>query len=176
MPATRAQRLLAAAALPADQSVLVHEFADGWSVRRLLVVSDLLYEGALMRNCLEWAEYPQHRCDGARLRAVGHTNERYFSLRDPDNLPHVTFVMSNWSGRRRGHARQMRSTLGRHNTTPKLTHLRRLYEWAAELPGERPVRHVWAGERLGTKLVAGAEPRLPERELVRPSRASRRPA
>lgn len=162
MAATRAQRLREAADLPADCSVVVYAFPDGWTVRRLDRVSDLLREGRLMGNCLEWSDYRHHhRKDDARLRPRGFTNERYFSLRDPDNLPHLTFVMSNWSGKARGHSRLMRDVLGRHNSEPRDTYLKRLYAWAYTLPG------VWyhrrGAELMGVPISAAAIGRQPLR-------------
>jgi hypothetical protein len=158
MAATISQRLRRAAELPHCEAVVVHTFPDGWTVRRLSRVSDLLREGGLMGNCLEWSEYLKHRDPNARLRPQGHTNERYFSLRDPNNLPHLTFVMSNWSGRVRGHSRQMRRVLGRHNADPKHHHVRRLYQWAADLPG--PWYHNDGG-RIGRLIDGDANPSKP---------------
>ena len=130
--ATRRTLLKGAANLPPDRSVTVHVFADGWSVRRLAFVSDLLREGTLMSNCLAWDDYPRalrtaRKGADAPLRPEGSLHRRYFSLRDGDNLPHATFTAANFSGRARGHARTINQVLGRHNDPPKAEYLRRIY-------------------------------------------------
>ena len=178
MSDTRSTRLARAADLPADHSVTVHVLDDGWSIRRLAVVSDLLREGTLMSNCLAWDEYPRalryaRKGAAAPLYCQGLLRTRFYSLRDGDNLPRVTFCVANFSGRVRGHPRKIHSVLGRHNGPPTSVYLRRIYAWVATLPG--PFYHVLDGHPQGRLITAEIAPYRPadaEREREEQNRAS----
>ena len=61
-----------------DQSRVVFEYRDpwcGWTMRRPESLNDQLREGHLMRNCLS---------------RITEADPNVYSLRDPDNLPHLT--------------------------------------------------------------------------------------
>lgn len=60
-----------------DESEIAHSWEDGWTVRRVERLSDQRREGILARHC------------SRRLTAP---LPREHSLRDADNLPHVTFT------------------------------------------------------------------------------------
>jgi hypothetical protein len=60
-----------------DSSLIVYDYGDGWTVRRILNANDQHREGVLLRNCLVG-------------RWVMDTN--LWSLRDRDNLPHLAFA------------------------------------------------------------------------------------
>lgn len=83
-----------------DGSTVIHAFPDGWTVRAPVTVADHWREGTLMGNC---------------VGDIGSTSDPleplddhpyWYSLRDPDNIPHVS-----WSGDADG--------LGRHNSPVK---------------------------------------------------------
>jgi hypothetical protein len=136
---TRTQLVNQAEGLSPDTSEVVHEWPDGWTVRRLKTYSDAVREGELMRNCLspeqafEMADRmdnnggwePENVINEAWLKADFETdNPNYsefnlpddiFSLRDPDNIPHVTEAEG--------------SSLGRNNSIPKQEYQSRMDEW-----------------------------------------------
>jgi hypothetical protein len=60
-----------------DQSLIVFDYGDGWTVRHITTLADQHREGTLMRHC---------------LRTVTTPDQNAWSLRDPDNLPHLTFA------------------------------------------------------------------------------------
>lgn len=79
-PAKRRRKLLALARelddeLGPDQSRVVFEYGDGWTMRRVERLEDQVREGRLVRNC---------------LASVRDPAPDVYSLRDPDNLPHLT--------------------------------------------------------------------------------------
>ena len=150
---TAAQRLRRAQELEGiygpDQSKVVHQFPDGWSMRQLNTYGDAVREGELMGNCFSpfttdwphmmWESHPQAEWDGrdpdeARydgeipdLSAVSEYHHPMpwptYSLRDPNNLPHVTADPQDQSGN---------GILGRHNTDVKTEHYPYLYEWMTQ--------------------------------------------
>jgi hypothetical protein len=61
-----------------DTSEVAFTFDDGWSIRRLLTLEDQIREGELMHHC---------------MRYVKLVDENAWSLRDAENLPHLTFSM-----------------------------------------------------------------------------------
>jgi hypothetical protein len=60
-----------------DQSPIAFDYGDGWTIRRVETLNDQHREGTLMRHC---------------LRTVKSPDQNAWSLRDPDNLPHLTFA------------------------------------------------------------------------------------
>jgi hypothetical protein len=80
----RAQRDADARSGP-DQSRVISEFADGWTIRRLTSISDVRREGMLMEHCLTEERWVPSDVPAERL-------EVFYSLRDPSNYPHLTFV------------------------------------------------------------------------------------
>jgi hypothetical protein len=65
------------ATLGPDGSRTVFGYSDGWTIRRLDTLADQHREGALMRHC---------------LRTIKTPDPNAWSLRDADNLPHLTFA------------------------------------------------------------------------------------
>src|SRR3954468_4097343 len=59
-----------------DESSIVYDYGDGWTIRKLETLSDCLREGRLLRNCLQHSK--RH-------------DENAYSLRDADGLPHLSF-------------------------------------------------------------------------------------
>jgi hypothetical protein len=149
MTVTRKQRLAQqqafedAGKLAPDRVQAVHSFDDGWRIVHLATAGDLRREGILMRNCL--AKYagdtlvserrgvlilgPLADCDPApaiepctpELRGR-HVGAQLLSLRDAQNLPHLTFWAKDGS-----HAC---SALGYRNAQPKESYRERLAQWA----------------------------------------------
>lgn len=91
--------------LPEDQSDIVHTFDDGWTLRKLRTVGDHWRESELMSNCTDDAirahigetesEEPdwvvKQRIENYALdRPWEELDSNYISLRDPNNIPHVT--------------------------------------------------------------------------------------
>jgi hypothetical protein len=105
-------------AICADRSEIVHTFANGWTVRRLVTCGDLRREGQLMRSCL--AQYALDEMDpsvpalvvkksrladddphgweerdalekGHHERFAAYLLSSLYSLRDAHNLPHATW-------------------------------------------------------------------------------------
>src|SRR5690349_13714310 len=61
-----------------DESRIVRELDLGWSVRRVERIEDQWREGKLARNCLKTVKRP---------------DPNVWSLRDPENLPRLTFAV-----------------------------------------------------------------------------------
>jgi hypothetical protein len=135
-----------------DTSETLHEFPDGWSVRRLNDYGDLNREGELMSNCwarsfwadpanmqkykYAWRGYPEHHAPqgGVLPEQTDYSvpvRDRYYSLRDPDNLPHLSFNV--WAGTTRPY-----SVHGVHNSDPKPEQMEYLKQWQQQqgLPRE----------------------------------------
>lgn len=70
-------RKLDVSLLGPDRSEIVHRFDDGWTVRRIPGLADQRREGILCRSCMRSATKPYQNA---------------LSLRDPDNLPHISFT------------------------------------------------------------------------------------
>lgn len=140
-----------------DQSETVHQYPDGWSIRKLQTKGDLNREGQLMGNC--WAADRYHDQDYGEENepfhpewdnldtifppeeynedefgegvTIDHLKDYYnwseplragnfyphYSLRDPDNLPHVSIGGPD------------AETFGKHNAEPKDEYLRRIHQW-----------------------------------------------
>jgi hypothetical protein len=137
-----------------DTSEIVHSFDDGWTVNRLATCGDVRREGFLMNSCVpkyvgdvlisraKPARYqPGERGDEDTVEPVGfdllrttdlsgaNYGQRLHSLRDPMNLPHLTFWASKagaWD------------IFGHKNAKPKVKYLKRLGQWAEAAN----IRHV----------------------------------
>lgn len=143
---TRNQRLLMAENLPSDSSTIEHQWPDGWSIRKLQNYGDMHREGELMSNCfaprpmsgalpsVEWAKHPEVETYGEDEDPMLWSNNvpsnpdptvplssNIYSLRDPDNLPHVSLDPQTHDDSQRA--------LGRHNADPKPEYMDRLEEW-----------------------------------------------
>ncbi len=78
---------------------VVHSFADGWTIVRLTTVGDVQREGCLMRNCLrnmfEDASLDRSTPIEEMADALNRPNVPLLhSLRDEQNLPHLTWYMN----------------------------------------------------------------------------------
>lgn len=138
-----------------DQSKVVHEFPDGWTIRQPTTYGDLNREGQLMGTC--WSEDFRHD-DGDRygpwnifpgdysaplgyhntVTNTFHPDESHYSLRDPDNIPHVSY------GGEYGDAS------GRHNSDMKPEYYQKMQQWR---PHEFPDSGYVIG-RMGAYSVA----------------------
>lgn len=120
-----------------DQSIVVYQWPDGWSVRQLTTYGDMHREGKLMSNCWaldfdteymdenelmaldedirEWHPRPLNRANLGQMIG-GNASQALMSLRDPANIPHVSFI---W-------AEGIQGGLGKHNSDPKPEYLERL--------------------------------------------------
>lgn len=102
---TKTKLLERAAQLPEDTSEIVHTFDDGWTVRKLNTAGDMHREGELMGNCLScnslegpyrswYWNLPNGPNEDPEFWKEEFKNPNpaglFYSLRDPDNLPHVT--------------------------------------------------------------------------------------
>jgi hypothetical protein len=151
-----------------DSSEVVHQWPDGWTMRKLKTRGDMQREGELVGNCFahdpgddfqhrEWAESPwsyffQYQDDpnnpGGDTIKVPEGHEKFdptygldgtavkehpdmyrdyvesdlYSLRDPNNLPHVSFDPN-------AHEFE-EAALGRHNTPMKPEYAQRFIEWS----------------------------------------------
>jgi hypothetical protein len=194
MALTRSQQLRLVATLPTDHSLVVHRFPDGWTVRRLLTRGDEHREGELMRHCWshidkadpEGAGHPDHfqsmcfRPDGiptdldvyfaAALASENEYEDRSdcYSLRDPDNLPRVSFYLE---PRRRFRAGQwtelglkVANVRGHGNTAPRRSYSEQIRRWAATLEGP-----IWYDD-----YERGIEPLTPAAIQLLPRTARRK--
>lgn len=128
-----------------DTSKVVHQWPDGWSVRQPQTYADMNREGELMGNCFGlyssdepkdiWMEHPECAEDpdfgdverpediqNWNVSLPREENQRYYSLRDPDNLPHAS--MDGWADDK---------TFGRHNANPKPEYLQRIQQWNPDM-------------------------------------------
>lgn len=141
-----AERAQAEGTIREDTSEVVHTFADGWMIVRLTTCGDVRREGFLMSSCVpkylgdalieksKPARYqPCERGDEDPVKPVDHQllvktdlsgcnyQQSLHSLRDPMNLPHLTWWSSN---------RGAWDIFGHKNCKPKAKYLKRLGEWA----------------------------------------------
>lgn len=97
---------------------------QGWTIQEVRTENDLAVEGNLMNNCV-----------GSYFEAVEEGKCRIFSLRDPQNKPHVTIETDN-------SIHDFRQILGNSNREPDKTYKKMIKEWITSLPGDR----YFAGE------------------------------
>lgn len=133
-----------------DQSEVLHEWPDGWSIRQPKTFLDHHREGVLMSNCYDanhpdrhwlwnqyepdtvstppnnmgWTEYIDQEMNKPATRLHGDQVQTY-SLRDPDNIPHMTVDPELVNA---GMASNPWGALGRHNSEPKPEYLNRWKE------------------------------------------------
>jgi hypothetical protein len=138
-----------------DSSLVLHEFPDGWTIRRLMTPADEFREGLLIGNCL-WIMNGRQFWDWPGTIA---------SLRDPDNYPHVTFRFlppeirnppddkEGWVGTAGGHG----------DTKPiKDEYARRILRWTRTLPYPVEVDASNGGFSLAMPTTAGVPERTRE--------------
>lgn len=141
---TRAQRLKLAEMIErntgADASQVIHTYPDGWTLRNPTTYGDWEREGSLMGNCLsEKSDFQNPEWDNF-IGNYGetHGNYDYVSLRDPDNLPHVT--LKNPEG---DYPPSYYEILGQHNNTPKPVYMHKILDWINQENPDNPV-HIEA--------------------------------
>ena len=76
-----------------DTAEIVHQFDDGWTVRRLLYIRDALYEGTLQKHCMAGHDWPEGADNPDNVLDHGEGWD-ILSLRDPMNYPRVTFGLT----------------------------------------------------------------------------------
>lgn len=118
-----------------DRSQIVHQFPNGWTVRKLQTYADKAREGALMSNC--WAnpvspddlKAPEDYQEDLPP-ANSMYNTRHYSLRDEYNYPHVSFHMHEFDGP--PGARQAVNFFGHGNAAVSPDYQGMLKEWAKQ--------------------------------------------
>ena len=80
-----------ASQLPGDTSEIVHQFDDGWTIRKGNKAQDAHREGQLMNNCIgNVYDSNDYRCMTPEEIEKNEDFYPFHSLRDPDNFPHVS--------------------------------------------------------------------------------------
>ena len=88
-----------------DTSEVVHDFGDGWTVRRIKTFGDKHREGMLNHNCWAMTAWDREQFEDAGLDPDADHHEHWhlplygedprpsdhYSLRDPDNFPRASF-------------------------------------------------------------------------------------
>lgn len=105
----------------ADGSFMMHVFEDGWSVRKMVSAADIYREGYLMRNCLRVRVEEAEGRASASASLFDTAKGSLHSLRDENNLPHLTFRVAEKS-----HACEI---FGFKNSEGKDIYLTRLDKW-----------------------------------------------
>jgi GNAT superfamily N-acetyltransferase len=152
MAVTRTQQLANASAheaqFGADRSDIVHTLDDGWTVRKLRTLNDQDREGKLMSNCLDfdspdhssrdWDDAPEGHAtwrDWLEANRATEMDDHKYSLRDPDNLPHVTFQYN---------PGYLYDPAGRHNSTVKPEYWDRIRQWLSTQ--DKPTKVDWVSD------------------------------
>lgn len=94
-----------------NTGAVVHEWDDRWTMRTVTSPNDLKVEGSVMQHCV--ASYD---------RAVANGMSRIFSLRDPNNMPHVTIEL-------RGKTDEVVQVQGKQDKRPIREYRERVAEW-----------------------------------------------
>ena len=127
-----------------DESQIVHQFDDGWTIRQLSIYADAEREGHLMSNCMRWSGedesasfwgfHPNYQTwedpEFEDLDMPLPSFEEVYSLRDPNNIPHVTIYEDEIT--------DGRAMLGKHNSNPKPEYLDKIEEWVGTQNYSRP--------------------------------------
>jgi hypothetical protein len=112
-----------------DQSEIVHEWSDGWTVRNIETVADKHREGVMQRNCWR-VNGPVLNSDGSHkmIKTFPSNGNRtyYYSLRDPNNLPVASFHI--YPDMEEGHS--IYNILGPRNKALSMADVPRLHEFA----------------------------------------------
>jgi len=74
---------------PPDQSEVVHEFPDGYTIRKLNNLADVHREGVMQRNC--WQQNRRIIGDDGQGLPLTSSYHQFMSLRDPKGLPVLSF-------------------------------------------------------------------------------------
>lgn len=141
---TRTKLLNRAAELPEDRSEVVYTFDDGWTIRAVQDFADAYREGSLMGNCINpYDDFCLRSMDYHDNWGADHDqitplieereplSDVVFSLRDPDNIPHVSIdPLAGVHG-------DSPMALGRNNSVPKPEYVSKLREWMENDPDFR---------------------------------------
>jgi hypothetical protein len=104
-----------------DQSEIVYEFPDGWTIRRLNPDEETLYsEGEEMQNCIKDYEDPQ-RGGGGGSGWFGKIDSGYcsiYSLRDTGNRPHASIETNDRGGDPDSDVLKIYQLYGKNNSPP----------------------------------------------------------
>jgi uncharacterized protein (DUF1810 family) len=161
MPMTRKQLLEQAATLAPDTSEVIHQYPDGWTVRRPTTFSDIDRTGRLMSNCwdLDFVHNEQHpgpydahpdwptytgEQTGTTYPVDTLTDEQYQQIRSNLHLPipsaSTRRILTDPDGLPHvvwtdwdGQTTQIHDALGRHNSQPKPEYIDRLEGYAQSL-------------------------------------------
>lgn len=107
---------------------IIHEWDDGWTVRTVTSPNDLDVEGPAMQHCV--ATYKG---------AVSSGRSRIFSLRDPNNMPHVTIEL-------RGKTDEVVQIQGKQDKRPIKEYRERVAEWLQAMGAFRIAHNGMGGE------------------------------
>lgn len=93
---------------------------DGWFMQKVMSENDLTVEGNRMNHCV-----------GSYCRQVESGTTEIYSLRDPQNLPHVTVEIE-------PQYNEVIQVIGNSNSEPKDEYKELVTQWFAELQKEKP--------------------------------------
>lgn len=174
------ERDLIAGQIGGDKSKIVHKYDDGWSIRALQTAGDHFYEGTLMRNCI-------------KARGSGRPHDQAYpsgihSLRDPDNIPHVSFTVHDTED-----LINIPELFARANTRPKPEQIMKIEPWVMSIStakgkklninhnqqyhddqlrereewGQQPQIEMLNEEQLRQHLMENRPPNVPDEEVER---------
>lgn len=109
---------------------IVHDFGDGWTIRKLTTAEEAKVEGDAMGHCV-----------GGYGSAIESNRTSIFSLRDPQNQPHVTIELDPWGG-------NIVQIQGKGNKTPIPEYQERVGNWLLSKDNPPAVKLYYAVERF----------------------------
>jgi len=107
---------------------IVHDFGDGWTIRKLTTAEEAKVEGDAMGHCV--GGY------GSEIEA-GRTS--IFSLRDSQNQPHATIEIDPWGG-------DIKQIQGKGNKNPIPEYQERVGNWLLSFENPPAVKRYYAVE------------------------------
>jgi hypothetical protein len=119
--------------IPEEMGYVEFKDYNGWTIQEVDTKNDLLVEGNLMNHCVGsyWSENEE------RVRGSDGGRNRIFSLRDPNNKPHVTIE----TDQSREYVLQI---MGHSNSTPKREYKEMIKFWVDS--GESLLKFFDSGE------------------------------
>lgn len=75
-----------------DNAQTAHQFPDGWSIKTVQTPHQESYEGELMNNCIGGAATLRNQIPERMWHEKSQLGATMMSLRDPQNIPHASFV------------------------------------------------------------------------------------
>lgn len=127
-----------------DRSKIVHRLQNGWTIRQPIYNGDAFREGDLMSNCLSDfynQDYDNYSHWDRRYISQPLDDFTYYSLRDKNNLPHITFCTDNKG--------IITNILGRHNSQPKPEYRAMVLDFAHRFLGDFDEYHGSSLDELG---------------------------